>query len=880
MSDSEDPALMVVPRSSASMSGVSRYRDFIRSLPVHLAKRILGLLDKHTLRCCRNVSLHWRYLTEDTTEDISAKRARWNQIMLMQSNRNNRLISDIYANVLEVLVPIKDDEEGDIPSNVQKDTPFAAAYANVKTKPVQMEERNVYCGVYTATVLLEKEDPYRVADYGGRQLVATGSKDRRVHLLNVASKEEVTPVIKGHAGSVRAVLLCEDRGLVISAGYDLSIRCWNLRTKACVMLLCGHTDTINCLDIHGDKLVSGAKDSKVKVWDLQTGKCFEKLKFRHPGSVQCVKINATLVHSSCDKGLVKIWDMENASLLRVIHAHRSSVNCLFFDRWHLLSGDSDGQVMAWSTNCDTKKCLMIFHHPKEVQSLTLAFLRVITGCMDGKIRIFNFLTGDCLRVIKAEGKLSPILSLHFHDNNVLVNTTSSVLLYQFVKVSWVYAGSGEGGQRGVAVGQAGSATEKSFTSLRKFPHAFVRAERMAQVGSPNRKIYGCNGAKPERAELSHHARSLSAPRMRRAQDAQQESMRPATWSKLQSYRRSTAYIDLQPEFIAKPPSAISPGRPVSGWSQETTRIPSYTPKVREFSETSKMSVILSERAASERVKKRGLHHPLTTEHILLRVNAIQQAQRTDEASVNMELNARLRDAWTSPPPGDPLLSSLQDANPQLGSPRALKPSSRTQKPPPPQEVFNGVTKTYVPVFTRSKDHKTGNTLHGRAASTVPVAAIQRPQTGDCPVDHRPRSVCGKTRPHTAGTHMAVRKPGALTTSAEEEPQAPERMLMSTMHKQLGRHVKFETPGAPMPKTNLMDPFREQGGFRLLTETQLREYVRAQRESMQSSEQKSTKNNQEKERKLAWIMKVKGLPDGDFTNEGRVYTPESGHGVPN
>ena len=41
-SDSEDPALMVTPRSSASLSGVGRYRDFLRCLPVHLAKRILG----------------------------------------------------------------------------------------------------------------------------------------------------------------------------------------------------------------------------------------------------------------------------------------------------------------------------------------------------------------------------------------------------------------------------------------------------------------------------------------------------------------------------------------------------------------------------------------------------------------------------------------------------------------------------------------------------------------------------------------------------------------------------------------------------------------------------------------------------------------------
>lgn len=39
---SDDPALTVVPKSFRSFSGVGRHRDFIRQLPVHVAKSILG----------------------------------------------------------------------------------------------------------------------------------------------------------------------------------------------------------------------------------------------------------------------------------------------------------------------------------------------------------------------------------------------------------------------------------------------------------------------------------------------------------------------------------------------------------------------------------------------------------------------------------------------------------------------------------------------------------------------------------------------------------------------------------------------------------------------------------------------------------------------
>lgn len=45
---------------------------------------VSGLLDKTSLNSCRDVSLHWRYLTEDTQEDLNAKKMVEKQAMLMQ----------------------------------------------------------------------------------------------------------------------------------------------------------------------------------------------------------------------------------------------------------------------------------------------------------------------------------------------------------------------------------------------------------------------------------------------------------------------------------------------------------------------------------------------------------------------------------------------------------------------------------------------------------------------------------------------------------------------------------------------------------------------------------------------------------------------------
>ncbi|XP_019711782.1 CMT1A duplicated region transcript 1 protein [Hippocampus comes] len=432
------PVLPVPAGSSKSLLGFSRPRDFIGGLPTELSKRILGLLDEAMLKRCMKVCKHWKHLAGETMEEIRFRKLYQEQVeAMMKRYKGVHMVSPSYARMVDVAVPAEDHESGEVKSSHM--WPFEAAYANIKTRSVRMEERNIYCGAYFTSVLIDSEDPHRVVDYKGGPMLSSASKDRAVRLLYVGTATKQVGLMKGHVGSIRVVLLCPERHLVITASCDTSIRCWSVRTDQCVLVLYGHSSMINCLDIHADRLVSGAKDCTAKVWSLQTEKHLEDFNFKHRSSVRCVKINATAVFSSCDRGVVKLWDAENASLLRVIDAHNSAVRCMFVDEWHLLSADTNGQVMAWSSRCETKGCLMTVSHPKEVKSLTLAYLRVVTGCVDGKIRIFNFLTGDCLRTIVVEAETTGrMLSLHFCENNILVNATSCVKLYQFAKVFWDY----------------------------------------------------------------------------------------------------------------------------------------------------------------------------------------------------------------------------------------------------------------------------------------------------------------------------------------------------------------------------------------------------------------------------------------------------------
>lgn len=289
-------------------------------------------------------------------------------------------------------------------------------------------------------------------------------------------------------------------------------------------------------------------------------------------------------------------------------------------------------------------------------------------------------------------------------------------------------------------------------------------------------------------------------------------MRPVTWSKLQGHRRSRAYIDLQPEFITKPPSAISPGRPVSGHSQDSQSRASHTPRsqttgsgeiewnaievehnriiierdrnetdyspygcitkcmftivpcnqpymhpltARELSVTTKCVLTRSEKAVKDRVKKRGPHQPITPQHVLLKVNSTHQPQGSDQAGANMKLNARVRDAWGSPlPPPVQGMDPEPHASPFPPTTPKRSPQSQSQKAPagPSHQVLqHGMTKTYVSLMTPTLDLNLRQSLDSReVCSSSPSPAVMRPHTSHAASTQRAlRPEPEKKRPQTA-----------------------------------------------------------------------------------------------------------------------------------
>ena len=125
------------------------------------------------------------------------------------------------------------------------------------------------------------------------RLIALGCNDKKVRFINSDNAKFEGPTIWGHAGSIRCVAINSPEGYVVSGSYDTSIRyvqfnsperiigrirvvslfmndneilCrqWSIRTRKCMRIFHGHRDTITCLQIYKDSLVSGSRDKTCK----------------------------------------------------------------------------------------------------------------------------------------------------------------------------------------------------------------------------------------------------------------------------------------------------------------------------------------------------------------------------------------------------------------------------------------------------------------------------------------------------------------------------------------------------------------------------------------------------------------------------------------
>ena len=64
---------------------------------------------------------------------------------------------------------------------------------------------------------------------------------------------------------------------VVSGAYDYLVKIWDVATELCLHTLSGHSNRVYSLQFDGRYIVSGSLDTSIRVWDAYSGQLIHTL---------------------------------------------------------------------------------------------------------------------------------------------------------------------------------------------------------------------------------------------------------------------------------------------------------------------------------------------------------------------------------------------------------------------------------------------------------------------------------------------------------------------------------------------------------------------------------------------------------------------------
>lgn len=249
---------------------------------------------------------------------------------------------------------------------------------------------------------------------------------------------------KGHDKFVVTCLQFDDEKIV-SGADDSHVNIYDTATGEKKMTLEGHEGGVWALQYVGHTLVTGSTDRRVRVWDMETGKCTH-IFTGHTSTIRCLLITqptkdmpAMIITGSRDSTL-RVWRLPdlkdeqghyhgegpNPYFVHSLLGHRHSVRAIAAHEHMVVSGSYDNTVRVWDIRTGQLIHLMEGHTQK-VYSVVIDVERnrCMSGSMDSSVRIWDLATGECLKRLEGHTVLVGLLGL---TQQYLVSAAADAIL--------------------------------------------------------------------------------------------------------------------------------------------------------------------------------------------------------------------------------------------------------------------------------------------------------------------------------------------------------------------------------------------------------------------------------------------------------------------
>ncbi len=233
-------------------------------------------------------------------------------------------------------------------------------------------------------------------------------------------------VLKGHELGVETLAFSADGKFLASAGYDKTVRVWDLSTGKVKRVLTGHTAWVPSVACHPkDALVasgSGDKTILVQRYNRKT----KPIEIREHNGVNAVAFSpdGEFIAAGGFRGGLRLWHVRSGDWRRSFKGHESDVYAVAFspDGKLLASGSADKTIRLWKV-ATGKTVRVLTGHTDWVLSLTFSpdgrILRSVGR--EGALRTWDVATGKDLRTLRVTDK---VRAADFSPDGTLIAVSS------------------------------------------------------------------------------------------------------------------------------------------------------------------------------------------------------------------------------------------------------------------------------------------------------------------------------------------------------------------------------------------------------------------------------------------------------------------------
>ncbi|MCJ8728978.1 hypothetical protein PDJAM_G00009480 [Pangasius djambal] len=173
--------------------------------------------------------------------------------------------------------------------------------------------------------------------------------------------------LKGHSDIITCVAAVDN--LVISGSRDTTVKVWHVPTATEQRNLGGHSGGVTCLNtppaeycrklasaLHLSEkerlIISGSTDCCIRIWTLSSGQCVKSIyTFNAVTSLCFIAEWEGYIVTGSDAGKLQVWDWLSQESRQSVNAHLDTVTTLQSQGPLVFSGSIDGSVCVWEV-CD------------------------------------------------------------------------------------------------------------------------------------------------------------------------------------------------------------------------------------------------------------------------------------------------------------------------------------------------------------------------------------------------------------------------------------------------------------------------------------------------------------------------------------------------